>query len=69
MLALGEANPAKAPAYHMTSLAAGLWAGEMAAVARAEARIEKQGHRFMLFGAGGFSYPYDDWGSHRRGRK
>lgn len=68
LLKLGEANPAKAPAYHMAALAAGLWSGELAAVERAGARIARRGRRAdMLFGAGGFSYPYDGWEGNRRG--
>lgn len=59
LLAMAQANPAKAPAYHMTALAASLWSGEIAAVERAKARIALRGKREMLFGAGGFSYPYD----------
>ncbi len=70
LLALGEANPQKAPAYNMASLGAGLWSGELAAVERARARIIRNGKRDeMLFGAGGFSYPYDGWGEGKRGRK
>ena len=62
LLKLGEANPAKGPAYHMASLGAGMWSGELAAVERAQARIEKNGKRNdILFGAGGFHYPYDGW--------
>ena len=39
LLTLAEANPAKAPAYHMLALASGMWSGELAAVERAQARI------------------------------
>ena len=69
LLRLGEANPAKAPAYHLAALGAGLWSGELAAVERAQARIRRNGKREeMLFGAGGFRYPYDGWeGNHRGG--
>ena len=68
LLRLGEANPQKAPAYHMASLSAGLWSGELAAVERARARIRLNGKRpEMLFGAGGFRYPYDGWEGNQRG--
>ncbi len=67
LLRLAEANPAKAPAYQMASLGASLWSGELAAVERAKARIEKRGKREMLFGAGGFRYPYDGFRKNRRG--
>ena len=70
LLKLGEANDVKAPAYHMAALAAGLWSGELAAVERASARIQKNGKRQeVLFGAGGFQYPYDDWDGNRWGVK
>ena len=70
LLKLAEANPAKAPAYQMASLGAGLWSGELAAVERAKARIAKNGKREeMLFGAGGFNYPYDGWDGNKRGGK
>ena len=59
LLTMANANPAKAPAYHMLALAASLWSGELAAVERAQARIAARGKRAMLFGAGGFAYPYD----------
>jgi len=60
MLQMAEANPAKAPAYHMIALGAGMWSGELAAVERAQARIAKRGRRDdILFGAGGFNYPFD----------
>ena len=68
LLKLGEANEGKAPAYHMAALAAGMWSGELAAVERAQARIRKNGKRSeMLFGAGGFHYPYDGWEGNKRG--
>ena len=69
LLQLGEAYPSKAPAYYMSALAAGLWGGELAAVERAQVRIEKQGKRNVLFGAGGFHYPYDGWRGNLRGGK
>lgn len=70
LLKLGEANPAKAPAYHMAALSASLWSGELAAVERAKARIARTGKRpEMLFGAGGFRYPYDGFGESRRSRQ
>ena len=59
LLTLAGANPVKAPAYHMLALAAAMWSGELAVVERAQARIRKTGRRDdILFGAGGFSYPY-----------
>ncbi len=68
LLKLGEANGDKAPAYHMAALGAGMWSGELAAVERASARIAKKGKREeMLFGAGGFHYPYDGWEGNKRG--
>ena len=70
LLKLAEANPVKAPAYQMAALGAGLWSGELAAVERAKARIVKNGKREeMLFGAGGFHYPYDGWEGNKRGGK
>ena len=70
LLKLGEANTIKAPAYHMAALGAGMWSGELAAVERAQARIAKRGKREeMLFGAGGFRYPYDGWSGNKRGGK
>lgn len=60
LLQLAQADPAKAPAYNMLALAAGMWGGELAVVQRAQARIRKNGRRSdILFGAGGFDYPYD----------
>lgn len=59
LIAMAEANPAKAAAYNMAALSAGMWSGELAAVERAQARIIKRGKRDFLFGAGGFAYPYD----------
>lgn len=67
LLRLAEANDLKAPAYHMAALGAALWSGELAAVERARARIGKNGKRPMLFGAGGFRYPYDGWTGNKRG--
>ena len=68
LLSLSAANPMKAPAYHMLALAAALWSGELAAVERAKARIQKRGKRDFLFGAGGFAYPYSG-GAGGRARK
>ncbi len=60
LLRMAQAKPAQAPACHMLALAAGMWSGETAAVERARARIRKNGKREdILFGAGGFHYPYD----------
>ena len=70
LLKLAEANAVKAPAYQMAALGAGLWSGELAAVERAKARILKKGKREeMLFGAGGFHYPYDGWEGNKRGSR
>ncbi|MDR2932263.1 MAG: endo-1,4-beta-xylanase, partial [Oscillospiraceae bacterium] len=60
LLDMAKASPQKHD-YHLTALIAGLWAGELAAVERARARIakRKKKERF-LFGCGGFQYPYSD---------
>ena len=68
LLKLGEVNEWKAPAYNMAALAAGMWSGELAAVERAKERISRNGKRSeLLFGAGGFNYPYDGWEGNKYG--
>ena len=60
LLRLGEVNAQNAPDYNLTALAVSLWAGELAAVERAKARILAKGRRGeFLFGCGGFDYPYE----------
>lgn len=59
LLAMSDGGADKAHAYNLLALGSALWAGEMAAVERANARIEKAGKRDLLFGAGGFRYPFD----------
>jgi GH35 family endo-1,4-beta-xylanase len=50
----------KAAELHLTSLAAGLWAGDLAVVERARARIANRARREnFLFGCAGFEYPYE----------
>ncbi|MDR0400444.1 MAG: endo-1,4-beta-xylanase [Treponema sp.] len=60
LLGLAErAGPAKAAELNLTALAAGLWAGDLAVVERARARIAEQGKREgFLFGCAGVEYPY-----------
>lgn len=54
----GAANAAER---NLVALANGLWAGELAAVERARARIAGRARRGQfLFGCGGFQYPYKD---------
>lgn len=59
LLAMCENSP-KRHAYAMKSLSMALWAGELAAVERAQARILRQQKRDVLFGCGlCYLYPYD----------
>lgn len=52
---------ADAADFNITALAAGLWAGELAVLERARARIAALGKRKdFLFGCAGFAYPYND---------
>jgi GH35 family endo-1,4-beta-xylanase len=54
----GEAGAAE---YHVTALAALLWAGDLAAVEQARFRIAmKKKRESFLFGCAGFEYPYED---------
>ena len=60
MFELGEKGESKAARYNMTALAFALWAGELAAVERAQSIIATKGRREFLFGCGGFDYPYPE---------
>lgn len=58
LLKMAENSP-KAPEYNISALAAGLWAGELAVLDRARAKIAAGTTRpEFLFGCGGFNYPY-----------
>ncbi|MDR3248193.1 MAG: hypothetical protein LBT39_05350, partial [Treponema sp.] len=63
LLALAaKAGPAKAAELNLTSLGAGLWAGDLAAVERARSRIAAAAQvkrENFLFGCAGFEYPYE----------
>ena len=55
------ATAANAAELNIVALANSLWAGELAAVERARARIASMARRDnFLFGCGGFKYPYED---------
>lgn len=62
LLGLAEKSfKAKAADLNITALAAGLWAGEIAVLDRARAKIAARGTRNnFLFGCGAFSYPYNN---------
>ena len=60
MFRLAETNSAKAALYNTTALASSLWAGELAAVERAQAIIAGKAKRDFLFGCGGFHYPFPE---------
>ena len=62
LLAMSSGS-SKAHAYNMMSLAAGMWAGELAVFERAQKRIVHLGKREgFKFGCNGFSYPFDGKG-------
>jgi GH35 family endo-1,4-beta-xylanase len=59
-LAGTSTSAGKAADLNITALAAALWAGELAVLERARAKIAASGARAdFLFGCGGFSYPYN----------
>lgn len=58
LISIAESSDAKAPEYNMKALSAAMWSGELAAVERARARIARIGKHDVLFGSGGFRYPF-----------